>query len=111
MAQTTSTGTRNEAKAKEELKTSRMEKAKERKSMSLFTTPFKTLYYFSLVLVDAAKYPVKWAINPANRAAVIIMSLILLSIMGLRTVEGAHTPLFKATEHYFWYFLWWFSYR
>ncbi len=77
--------------------------------MSLFSTPAKTLYYFSLVLLDAVKFPLKWTINPNNRAIVIICILILMSILGLRTVEGAHTPLFKVSEHYFWYFLWWFG--
>lgn len=109
MAQTTSKGSRNEVKTKEELKAIRLEKANERKNMSLFSTPAKTLYYFSLVLLDAVKFPLKWTINPNNRAIVIICILILMSILGLRTVEGAHTPLFKVSEHYFWYFLWWFG--
>ena len=110
MAQTTSASTRSDAeKDKDESKRIRLEKARERMNMTLFRKPFKTLYYFSLVLLDAAKFPVKWAINPANRISVIFAVLTLGCILTLRTIEGAHTPLFKVSEHYFWYFTWWFG--
>ena len=77
--------------------------------MSLYRNPFKTLYYFSLVLLDAAKFPVKWFVNPANRVSVFFSVSIMGIIMALRTIEGAHTPLFKVVEHYFWYVMWWFG--
>ena len=110
MAQAKSTDARNGAdKTKEQEKRVRLEKAKERMNMTLFRNPIKTLYYFSLVLLDAAKFPVKWAVNPSNRVSVVISVLVLIIILALRTIEGAHTPLFKITEHYFWYFTWWFG--
>jgi hypothetical protein len=97
------------SKSDSESKQLRIDKARERLSITLFRKPFKTLYYFSLVLFDAAKFPINWTLNPANRISVVLSFLVFVILAALREIEGAHTPAFNIAEHYFLYFLWWFG--
>jgi len=83
---------------------------RERKAMTLFRQPTRTLYHFSYVAAETVVIaPFRWASNPTNLKQVAPLAILATLVMVAHFTPGKHQELLKVLEHQFWYLSWWFG--